>query len=1332
MFFLRPNFHSMKFLLMAVIATAWLVLPVSGGSIFVLTNSDVTGVSSFNTGVNWTNGAAPIAGNSYQTAAFILRTPANSSPVAFAGDSLEIQNGGNLRIKTSAATVTVGNLILDNGGIIDLSASPTTLAGNLNLAGGSAFISCGSPDVLTLSSSISGPGGFSTFNAVSSGAGTDILTSANTFSGGVFITGPAGTTLRLGNANAVSNSIVTNGVVNGLTFSPGIGTFNVGALAGSSNETLVDTSAAAVTLSAGGNNASTTFSGVLSGSGSLTKAGLGVLTLSSANSFSGGVTVAGGTLQANATGGGSAPLGTGTITVNAGATLVGTGGDAFGYSPNVAPLTFFINGGTITDLGTSSYRITMPNITFKGGTLTSAPGNNGDTGGNYSLFGTGVPTVVTTLSNNTTAIINAAKISLQQNNQQTGLTTFNVAAGNVTGGTTPGVDLWVATPLVNWNGSTSSLLKSGTGVMAFTGANSYSGGTTISGGTMQLGTPVDAGALTQLFGTGLVTNNATINFASSQSVTVGNVVSGTGVITVTRGTGILTGANTYSGGTTVSGGTLLVNNTTGSGTGTSNVTVNSTGTLGGTGTIGGNVIVNGTTFPAVAAGGATNTITGNLAYNSGASANFHLNFNGAGTGNDQIVLNGASSVLNCGNVNVGILMTATSLDQVNDYVLFSLGGPSSSIVGNFNPTPVWLGTVPANSSSYSIVNLASKVILHFNASGTTNVPTLFNLGATGIGFTNAILNGHLTSTGGQFPTVRIYYGTNNAGTNAAAWANNISLGLQTGTFNGTVSNLTANTTYFFNSSASNSAGTGWASSPLTFTTLALVLGSVTNLPPSNVQGTSAVLNGQVLSTGNQVPNVTLYYGTNNGGTNAGAWANNIFLGQQSGAFAATVTGLTTNTTYYFAAGAANNAGIAWGQPSLAFTTLPTAPVASVLTYHNDNARTGQNTNETLLTPATLNTNNFGLLIKYVVDGYVFAQPLYVANVAIPGQGTHNVLYVATEHNTVYAFDADNNAGANGGLLWKTNLGIAPLSSNGEFGGRYHNGVYIDLTPEVGITGTPVIDPVTGTLYMDVLTREVTGTTNYIHRIHALDITTGVEKTSPVVVTASVPGAGVGGNGSVVTFDAKMQGQRPALTLAGGKLYVAYGSFADTDPYHGWVLGFDPTTLKQLTNYIFNSTPNATTGVFGGNAGEGALWMGGNGLCVDSNNNLYFETANGSFSANTGGGDYADSFVKLSTTNSLSVADYFSPSNQASLASADSDLGSGGPILLPDEVGSLAHPHLIAGGGKAGKIFLVDRDNMGHFNSNTNLIVEEFNSNAGSFFGSPAYFNFQIYYRARAV
>jgi len=393
-----------------------------------------------------------------------------------------------------------------------------------------------------------------------------------------------------------------------------------------------------------------------------------------------------------------------------------------------------------------------------------------------------------------------------------------------------------------------------------------------------------------------------------------------------------------------------------------------------------------------------------------------------------------------------------------------------------------------------------------------------------------------------------------------------------------------------------------------------------------------------------------------------------------------------------------------------------------LTYHFDNTRDGANTNEIVLTPANVNTNTFFRLFTYPVDAEVYAQPLYMANVAMTGQGTHNVLFVATENDTVYAFDADSNLGTNGGLLWQTNLGISVTSAL--FGTRYYHNV---LNPLFGITGTPVIDPVAGTIYVDALTCSAPDTTNIFHYIHALNIADGMERPyCPVLVTASVPGHGVDSINGVVTFSATNNDSRPALTLAGGMLYVAFSSFGDTDPFHGWVIGFNATNLQQVTNFAFATTPNATTNAFGVNAGEASIWMGGNGLCVDSNNNLYFETGNGSFSANTNGGDYGDSFVKLSSSNGLVVADYFAPSNQASMAANDLDLGSGGPILLPDSVGSAAHPHLMIGAGKEGTFYLVDRDNLGRFSSTTNSIVQTAENVMSGTWGTPAYFNHWIY------
>jgi hypothetical protein len=376
-----------------------------------------------------------------------------------------------------------------------------------------------------------------------------------------------------------------------------------------------------------------------------------------------------------------------------------------------------------------------------------------------------------------------------------------------------------------------------------------------------------------------------------------------------------------------------------------------------------------------------------------------------------------------------------------------------------------------------------------------------------------------------------------------------------------------------------------------------------------------------------------------------------------------------------------------------------------------------------------------------VDGYVYAQPLYVPNLNIQGQA-HNVVFIATEHDSVYAFDTDN-AGASGGLLWKTNLGVSAVTvipgvfTNKNFGTRYNNGAYTDIFPEVGITGTPVIDTNTGTLYVDAFTGEISGgVTNYVHRMHALNITNGAERSfSPVVITATVSGTGVDNVGSNVTFNAKQENQRPALTLAAGIVYVAYAGYADTDPYHGWIIGFNAANLSQTTNYVFNLTPNANTATFGTDAGEAGIWMAGGGLSVDDNTNLFFEVANGSFSAtnNSVGVDYGDCFLKLSTTNHLAVLDYFAPYNQAVLEANDTDLGSGGLLILPDQPGNV--PHEMVGAGKEGKIYLINRDNFttnnNHFNAggSTDAVLQTLAGKIKGAFDTPAYFNGRIYYAA---
>jgi hypothetical protein len=424
---------------------------------------------------------------------------------------------------------------------------------------------------------------------------------------------------------------------------------------------------------------------------------------------------------------------------------------------------------------------------------------------------------------------------------------------------------------------------------------------------------------------------------------------------------------------------------------------------------------------------------------------------------------------------------------------------------------------------------------------------------------------------------------------------------------------------------------------------------------------------------------------------------------------------------------------------LAFASLPAGAQVSVLTYHNNNQRTGLNASETILNLTNVTSARFGKLFSYAVDGCVYAQPLYVPDLNIPGRGTHNVVFIATENSTVFAFDADS-AGASGGLLWETNLGVAAVTTtatftNKNFGTRYNGNAYTDIIPKVSITGTPVIDTNSGTLYVDEFTGIVGGgVTNYFHFMHALSITNGAERSfSPVVVTASVAGTGVDSVGGRVTFNAKQENQRSALTLSGGIVYVSYAGYADTDPYHGWIIGFSTTNLAQLTNYVFNTTPNATTGTFGANAAEGGIWMGGGGLCVDNNSNLFFEVGNGSFSAtnNSGGTDFGDSFIKLTTTNGLAVADYFTPWNQSTLQANDTDLGSGGLLLLPDQSGTF--PHEMLGAGKQGQIYVINRDQFttgnNHFDRTNvfDFIVQTNLGKIGASFDTPAYFNGRIYY-----
>jgi len=394
------------------------------------------------------------------------------------------------------------------------------------------------------------------------------------------------------------------------------------------------------------------------------------------------------------------------------------------------------------------------------------------------------------------------------------------------------------------------------------------------------------------------------------------------------------------------------------------------------------------------------------------------------------------------------------------------------------------------------------------------------------------------------------------------------------------------------------------------------------------------------------------------------------------------------------------------QQQSANATVYVSNYAGTFTYHNDNFRTGQNNSETVLTLANTNQSQFGKLFSYPLDGIPFASPLYVASVNIPGKGFHNVVYVATEHDSVYAFDAD---GLSNTPLWqvtflRSGVTTVPCGDTGECG---------DIPTEIGITGTPVIDQASGTLYVVAKTKE---NGNYVQRLHALDITSGAEKfAGPVVLAASVTGNGSGSSGGVVPFDPLHENQRPGLLLNNGVVYMAFGSHGDVSPWHGWVLGYNATTLQQVLAY--NATPNGS---------GGGIWQSGGGLATDTAGNIYFTTSNGDFDVNSGGIDYGDTIEKLSPGGT--VVDYFTPHDQLNMDVNNLDLGAAGPVLLVDQP-SGPYPHLLVNAGKNGTIYVINRDNMGHYNpNNDNQIVQTLVGVLSNFnFSVPVYFGGYVYF-----
>jgi hypothetical protein len=364
------------------------------------------------------------------------------------------------------------------------------------------------------------------------------------------------------------------------------------------------------------------------------------------------------------------------------------------------------------------------------------------------------------------------------------------------------------------------------------------------------------------------------------------------------------------------------------------------------------------------------------------------------------------------------------------------------------------------------------------------------------------------------------------------------------------------------------------------------------------------------------------------------------------------------------------------------------------TWKNDNMRTGQQRHEKVLTPSNVNSTHFGIKFSDLIDGHAYAQPLYMSNLSIKG-AQHNVVFVATEHDTVYAFDADGV----GSPLWKQSFLI-----NGATTVPTAN-VHSTINPQIGITGTPVIDPNEKTLFVVAETLE--NSTNYVFRLHALDVTTGQERPgSPVVI-------------SDPNFQPKEQLQRPALLLVNGTIYFAFGSQGDTVPWHGWIFAYEGSTLAKIG--VWNATQGGS---------KGGIWMGGAGISSDADNNLYLAIGNGTWD---GVSNFSISFVKLSP--SLQVLDFFTPFDEKTLSAGDRDL-SGGPLVVPDQSG--AFPHELIGCGKPSPIYVVNRDQMGHFQSGSDSqIIQELPNVIGGTSGiqspndhcfmTPAYWEGNLYF-----
>jgi len=419
---------------------------------------------------------------------------------------------------------------------------------------------------------------------------------------------------------------------------------------------------------------------------------------------------------------------------------------------------------------------------------------------------------------------------------------------------------------------------------------------------------------------------------------------------------------------------------------------------------------------------------------------------------------------------------------------------------------------------------------------------------------------------------------------------------------------------------------------------------------------------------------------------------------------------STDSGEQFRVVVANTAGNITSNQATLTVTATTGNGVDVVTHHYDNSRSGVNANETLLTPANVNPTNFGRLGEFTLDGQIDGQALYLQQLPIPGQGMKNVLYVATENDSVYALDADSITGTSATVLWQTRV-----VSSGETAAPLGNLPCGNFDPN-GVTATPVIDRARNAIYLEAMSMDASN--NIIHRLHALSLTSGQELFGgPTLITATYPGTGGNSHNGTVTFEPSVHHDRAALLESGGKIYMTWSGLAgDCGLYSAWVMAYSADTLAQSS--VIDLVPN--------NYG-GGMWMGGGGPAADASGDVYVVSGNGFGDTPGMNNSYGNSLVRLSGSGSLSVVDYFTPFNTINEDNADEDLGSAGPLLLPDLVdGNLMIRHLVVVAGKDGNLYVASRDNMGEFNALQNNIYQEFPLSPSENLSTPVYFNGTVY------